>query len=403
MRLYVPVAAGLEAVVKRQLEKLGYTDARALNGRIVLEGEWEDVARMNVFLRSGERVLVGLGTQKVTTFDELFDFVYSLPWEDKIAADGKILIDGKSVKSKLAAIKATGGVVKKAIVKRLIAKRCPYKKALPESGARYVVGVSLYEDEATITLDTSGDGLHKRGYRSLGYSAPLKETMAAAMIDMSVFHPEKQFADLFCGSGTLPIEAALRAYNIAPGAKRDFDFVHWQNVSVKVLERAREEAADMADYSKKTEIYAADINPKAISIAEYHAKRAGVEKYIRFETRDMRSFTASEPYGVVLSNPPYGERLSDEAEIKKLYKDLGAVYSKLPDWSMYILTSFPEFERYFGKRAVKKKKLYNANLECNYYSYTGAKPPKENKENKENNVRASQTAKDGKNDFREEK
>lgn len=376
MRLYVPVAAGLEAVVKRQLGKLGYGKASAENGRISLEGTWEDVARLNVFLRSGERVLIGMGTRKVTTFDELYDFAYSVPWEDWIDPAGRIVMDGKSTRSQLAAVKASGGVVKKAIVRRIMQKKCPQRKALPENGARYVVGLSLFSDEATLTLDTSGDSLHKRGYRTLAYTAPIKETLAAGMIDMSIFHREKPFADLFCGSGTLPIEAALKAYNIAPGMSRDFDFMLWKYAPQNVVRLAREEAADVRDFSKRTEIYGCDISPKAISVAKYHARRAGVEKLIRFETRDMRLFSSKSAYGVIVSNPPYGERIGEAEEVRTLYRDLGTVYRALPDWSIYVLTAFKEFERYFGKRAEKKRKLYNANLECGLYCYTGAKPPK---------------------------
>ena len=382
MQLLIPVAAGLESTVKRQLQKLGYSDCPAENGRLYIQKDcdWFDVARLNVSLRSGERVLISLGSRKVSTFDELFDFVSALPWEEYLRADSKILIDGKSYKSTLGAVKAVGSVVKKAIVKRVISRLCPYKKALAEDGARTIVGVSLLCDVATVTLDTSGDGLHKRGYRNLAYTAPLKETTAAAMLDMSVYFGEKPFADLFCGSGTLPIEAAIKALRLPPGAERDFDFTHWKCADPTALPRAREEGHDDADFSVKPDIYACDINEKAISIAKYHAKRAGVEKYIRFECADMRKFQSRKEYGVIVSNPPYGERLGDENEVRKLYKDLGMVYRNLPDWSIYILTAYPDFERWFGKRAEKKRRLYNANLQCNYYTYTGKKPPKKNGE-----------------------
>lgn len=378
MQLLVPVAAGLESAVKRQLQRLGYPDCPAENGRLYVQKDcdWTDVARLNVRLRSGERVLISLGAKKVLTFDDLFDFVYSLPWEEYLRADSKILIDGKSYKSVLAAVKSVGAIVKKAVVKRVISKLCPYKKALPEDGARTVIGVSLYNDVATITIDTSGEGLHKRGYRTLPYTAPLKETTAAAMLDMSVYAGEKPFADLFCGSGTLPVEAAMKVLRLPPGGNRDFDFAQWKCADTKALALAREEGMDGVDFSVKPDIYACDINEKAISIARYHAKRAGVEKYIRFEVADMRKFESAKEYGVIVSNPPYGERLGDEEEVRKLYKDLGMVYRNLPEWSIYVLTAYPDFERWFGKRAEKKKKIYNANLQCNYYTYTGKKPPK---------------------------
>lgn len=378
MQLYVPAAAGLEAVVKRQLKKLGYEDTKAINGRISLSGEWEDVARLNVFLRSGERVLMLLSSFKAETFDELFDGVYAIPWEEYLSPHAKILMNGKSVLSKLAAIKASGAVTKKAIVKRLIEKKNLSGKLLDESGERYIVGISIYKDEVFVTLDTSGEGLHKRGYRSLAYSAPLKETTAAAMIDLSYYFPDKPFADIFCGSGTIPIEAAMKALNIAPGLKRDFDFSKWRCAPKGILERAKEEARDSIT-EKKLNIFAADINPKAVSIAEYHAKKAGVDGHITFKVQDMKEFVSDERYGVLISNPPYGERLGEEEEVKKLYKDLGGVYKRLPDWNMYILTGFKNFERFFGKRADKNRKLYNANIECYYYSYPSKKPTEEEK------------------------
>lgn len=376
MQLLIPVSAGLESTVKRQLFSLGYDDCPAQNGRIYIQKDcsWQDVARLNVFLRSGERVLILLSSGKATTFDELYDLASAVEWERWLSADSKILMDGKSYQSKLGAIKAAGGVVKKAIVKRLIAKCCPHSRALREDGARAIVGVSVVNDVVSLTLDTSGDGLHKRGYRSLAYSAPLKETMGAALLDLSVYGGEKPFADLFCGSGTLPIEAAMKSLKIAPGLERDFDFSAWKCVPRKALDLAKEEGRDMRDFSVKPNIYACDINPKAISIARYHAKRAGVEKFIRFECRDMADFSSAEPYGVIISNPPYGERLGEESEVYALYRSLGQTYRKLPDWSLYVLTACPDFERYFGKRAMKRKKLFNANLLCNYYTYLGAKP-----------------------------
>lgn len=383
MKLLIPVASGLEQIVKRQLSSLGYDRAPADNGRIELEGDWEDIARLNVRLRSGERVLILLARFTAVTFDELYEGVYAVPWEDWLDIDSRILMDGKSVQSALAAIKVSGGVVKKAIVRRLADKLRSGRKTLSETGARSVVGFSIRNDEVTLTLDTSGDGLHKRGYRSLAYSAPLKETLAAGLIDHTFFNPdkdeEKPFADLFCGSGTLPIEAAMKALHIAPGINRTFDFASWSRAPKGVLQRAKEEAKAYEKTNANLQIYASDINPEAVSIAKYHAKRAGVEKYIRFSVADARSFSCGSKYGVLLSNPPYGERLSEEKAVRSLMQDLGKTFRALPDWNAYILTSLPEFERYFGKRADKKKKLFNANLICGFYSYYG-KPPKEQDE-----------------------
>lgn len=384
MKLLIPVASGLESVVKRQLTRLGYENARAQNGRISLEGDFSDIARLNVFLRSGERVLLCLGEFPASTFDELFEGVFSLPWEEYLSPHSQILMDGKSQKSNLGAIKAIGSVSKKAIVKRLIQKRNLPSHLLDEKGERVKVGVSLFENVATVTLDTSGEGLHKRGYRSLSYTAPLKETLAAALIDESFYFPEKPFADIFCGSGTLPIEAAMKSLKIAPGGRRSFDMESWRFFGSEEVKRgmrlAREEALSLEERGRKIQVFGSDINPKAISIAKYHAEQAGVGKNITFRVADMKEFSHSEKYGVLISNPPYGERLSSEEEVKELYRSLGKVFFALPDWNGYFLSGYPDFERYFGKRAEKKKKVYNANIVCGYFSYPGKKPPAREKE-----------------------
>ena len=381
MKLLIPVASGLEQITKRQLFSLGFEKAPADNGRIEVEGTWEDIARLNVFLRSGERVLILLDRFPATTFDELYEGFYNIPWENYLTVESKILMDGKSVLSQLAAIKAAGGVAKKAIISRLADKVRIGRKTFSETGARSIIGFSIFKDEVSVTLDTSGDGLHKRGYRSLAYSAPLKETLAAALIDSTFYNPdrdiEKPFADPFCGSGTLPIEAAMKALHIAPGLQRDFDFTSWACAPKGILESAKEEAKEEQRHAVKPVIFASDINPEGISIAKYHAKRAGVDKYIRFSVADARAFTSELKYGVLLSNPPYGERLSEEKEVRALMSGFGKTFRALPDWNAYILTSLPDFERHFGKTADKKKKLFNAHLVCGFYSYFG-KPPKDN-------------------------
>ena len=383
MKLLIPVPSGIEQITKRQLFSLGYEKAPADNGRIEVEGDWEDIARLNVLLRSGERVLIVLDKFKATTFDELFEGIYAIPWENWLTVDSKILMDGKSVQSTLAAIKVSGGVAKKAIIQRLADKIRTGRKTFSESGARSIVGVSIYKDEVTVTLDTSGEGLHKRGYRSLAYSAPLKETLASALIDSTFYNPdrdiEKPFADIFCGSGTLPIEAAMKAVHIAPGLNREFDVTSCACCPKGVVELAKQEAKDKEHRGAKPVIFASDISDKAISIAKYHATRAGVEKNIRFSVADAQKFKSDLRYGVLLSNPPYGERLGDEKEVRALMNGVGKAFRALPDWNAYILTALPDFERYFGKTADKKKKLFNANLVCGFYSYFG-KPPKEDNE-----------------------
>ena len=373
MKLLIPVASGLEASVKRQLKKLGYGDCPATGGRIVVNGGWEDIARLNVFLRSGERVLILLGEFPAPTFDALFTGVRSIPFEEYLSPHSKILIDGKCVKSELMAIKASGGVAKKAIIERLREKLGV--RTLDEKGERTTVGVSLLNNVATVTLDTSGAGLHKRGYRTRAYDAPLKETTAAAIIESSFIRAGKPFADLFCGSGTLPIEAALYARNIAPNKHREFDFTSFRPCPAGVLDRAREEAEDNEVKGEIPPLFGGDILPRAVEIARYHAKRAGVEKDIRFSCADMRQFTSAERYGLLISNPPYGERLEAERNLFPLYRDFSRTFRRLPDWSCTFLTSYAGAERAFGK-ADKRRKLFNANIECCLYSYYGKPPEK---------------------------
>ena len=386
MKLLIPVASGLEQTVKRQLFKLGYEKAPAENGRIEVEGGFADIARLNIFLRGGERVCLQVGKFPATTFDELYEGIYAIPWEEYLTRDAKILMNGSSHLSQLVAIKAAGGVAKKAIIRRLADKLKTNGKTFPETGARTVVGVSIYRDEATITIDTTGDGLHKRGYRTLAYTAPLKETLAACLIDNTFYNPdadeEKPFADPFCGSGTLPIEAAMKALNIAPGLHRSFDFENWAFIPSSYSTHAREEAKDSEKRERKVQIFGSDISPEAISIARYHAKQAGVERYIRFSVLDARKFTSKTPYGVLLSNPPYGERLLDTTAVQTLMREFGKTFRALPDWNAYLFTSLVGFERYFGKNADKKKKLSNANLPCELYSYFGKPPKSQDKQDK---------------------
>ncbi|MBQ8373972.1 MAG: class I SAM-dependent RNA methyltransferase [Clostridia bacterium] len=379
MQLLIPVAAGVEQTVKRQLFKLGYEKAPAENGRIAVEGDFQDIARLNIFLRSGERVLLQLARFPAATFDELFDGFYSIPWENYLTMRSKIVMDGKSVQSTLAAIKVSGGVAKKAIIRRLGDKLRSGRKTFAEDGARTIVGFSIFKDEVTVTIDTSGEGLHKRGYRTLSVAAPIKETLAAAIIDSTFYNPdrdsEKPFADPFCGSGTFPIEAALKAWNIAPGINRGFDFEHWEFIDKNYLLQAREEAKDGETRARKVNIYGGDLDGRAIEIARKHARQAGVLEAIDFRQADARNFQSATPHGVLACNPPYGERLLDEREVQALMREFGKAFFALPDWNAYIFTSLPELERYFGKRADKKKKFSNANLPCGLYSYFG-KPPK---------------------------
>ena len=379
MELLIPVAAGLEQTVKRQLNKLGYDKCPADNGRIAVEGDWNDIARLNVLLRSGERILLKVAQFKATTFDELYDGMYAVNWESYLEMDSQILMDGKCINSVLGAIKACGGVAKKAIISRLADKKKSGRRTFTESGARTIVGFSIFNDMVTVTIDTTGDGLHKRGYRTLSVAAPLKETLAAAILDTTFYNPErdseKPLADPFCGSGTFPIEAAMKAWNIAPGAKRSFDFERWAFVPKQASTLAREEAKDGECRNRSVHIFGSDINPKNVEIAKQHARQAGVADAIKFSVADARRFTCDIPHGILVCNPPYGERLSDQKEVQGLMREFAKAFRALPDWNAYVLTSLPEFERWFGKNADKKKKLSNANLVCGLYSYYGA-PPK---------------------------
>lgn len=371
MKLLIPVASGIEAVVKRQLMLLGYYDARAINGRIALDNcNWTDVACLNMFLRSGERVLINLAEFPATTFDELFDGVRSVNWSELVDKSGRVVVITKTVNSKLFAHHSVQSVGKKAVVSALQGKY----GSLAEDGAEYKVELDITNDVCSVNLDTSGAGLHKRGYRTLAYSAPLKETTAAALIDLSVWNPDKAFADVFCGSGTLPIEAALKALKIAAGLKRDFAYRHWACVDDKAYSSALDEAEQIR-VDRPLNIIGADVSAEAINIANFHAKQAGVDKYVKFNVRAAQAFKSNASYGVNISNPPYGERLSDLDEVRQTAKDMGKLYKTLDNWNFYFLSPFQDYEREFGRRADKKRYIYNAGIKCSYYAFLSRTKP----------------------------
>ena len=372
MKLLVPTASGIEAVVKRQLNTLGYPDTRAINGRVIVpDCSWNDVARLNMFLRSGERVLIQLAEFAATDFDELYEGVASVNWADFVSRDGRVTVITKAVNSKLFAHHSIQSVGKKAIVSILQQKY----GALLESGEEYKVELDITNDVCSVNLDTTGVGLHKRGYRSLPYDAPLKETTAAALIDLSVWNPDKVFTDLFCGSGTLPIEAALKALKIAPGLNRTFAYQQWNCVDKNAYALAAQEASDVR-VERPLQIIGGDVNPKAIEIANFHAKQAGVDKYIKFNLRSAQEFVSKSSYGVNISNPPYGERLGDVEQAREIARDMGKLYRTLDKWNFYFLSPVETFERDFGRRADKKRYIYNAGIKCSYYSFMGPKPTK---------------------------
>lgn len=374
MEICVTSASGIEAVTKRELYKIiGKEDLSAINGRIKFEGDESDVAKCNLNLRTGNRVEIVLGGFKAETFDDLFEGIKAIPFEEYICRDGKIIVNAKSVQSKLFAYSAIQSVSKKAICERLCKKFGVNE--LGESGARYKIEVAALKDYVTVTLDTSGDGLHRRGYRGLVGEAPLKETLAAALVELSVWNKSRPLADLFCGTGTIPIEACMIALNIPAGLNRGFDFQNWKCFDKKIFDRAAEEAKANIVTDADLRIGGFDIDDKQLKLARKHAELAGVDKYIHFQRADMRDFSSRFSHGVIISNPPYGERLSDRKEVEKLYRDYGKKVASLDDWCAYTLTPVDDFERIFGKKADKKRKIYNGKIECCYYSHL-APPPK---------------------------
>lgn len=373
LKISVSSASGIEAITKRELKSLGYGDIPSYNGRMNFIGKMLDIARCNMFLRTANRVRIILAEFKAETFDELFDKVYALDFKEILPYDAIVAVEAKSVKSKLFAMSAIQSVVKKAIVKKMTGYYGT--QTMPESGERYSFELSLVEDNATLSLDTSGDGLHKRGYRQKVWIAPMRETMAAAIILNSFYRADRVLIDPFCGSGTIPIEAALIATNTAPGLNRSFAFEKIYNAP-EVLSIARQEAQDKIIRDLPLRIYGYDIDSRAIRLSYEHAERAGVKSSIHFEKRDMRDVTSRYAHGIIITNPPYGERLSGGEELKNLYRDFGKMFRSLDEWSAYVVGTTPAFEKYFGQKADKKRKLYNSEIECILFQFFGAPPKK---------------------------
>ena len=369
LNITLTCASGVEKALKSELTRLGYGDAPAINGALTIEGSPLDVARLNVNLRTADRVYIRVAQFTALTFDELFDGVKSIKWEEFFPVDAKVLVNGKCVKSKLFAISACQSIVKKAISDRLC--RVYKTNRLSESGAEYGLEFSIFKDEVTLYINTSGAGLHKRGYRDLVGIAPIKETLASALLLFSDFYKEKPFADPFCGSGTIAIEAARIALNIAGGVNRTFAFNRWNNFDKKYFDLAFSEAKDKEDRNRKLEFFASDIDPKAVKLAKRHAERAGVADKIRFETQSVKNFKSDLSNGTIVTNPPYGERVYDIKEAEICYKWLGEAYKKLDGWSAFVITSAKSFEKHFGKKCDRERKLYNSNRECKYYYYYG--------------------------------
>ena len=377
--LIAPCHFGLESVLKREIQDLGYDVTFVEDGKVTFLADAEGIARANVFLRTAERVLIKVGKFKAETYDELFENTKALPWEAFIPKDGKFWVaKAASIKSKLFSPSDIQSIMKKAIVERM---KSVYKvNWCLETGEAYPLRVTLMKDEVTIGLDTSGDSLHKRGYRLLSSKAPITETLAAALIMLTPWKKDRILVDPFCGSGTFPIEAAMMAANIAPGMNRSFSAEKWGNlIDKKCWYEAIDEANDLMDDSVEVDIQGFDIDPVMVKIARQNARDAGVDHMIHFQQRAVADLRHPKKYGFIITNPPYGERIEEKANLPKLYREIGNSYANLDSWSMYMITAYEEAEKHMGRKADKNRKIYNGMMKTYFYQFMGPKPPKGNK------------------------
>ena len=372
----VPCHFGIEAVVKREIYDLGYEITKVEDGRVTFQGDWEAVVRANLCIRTGERILVKVGEFHAEEFEDLFQGIKSIPWENYIPKDGKFWVTkATSIKSKLFAVPTIQSIAKKAMVERMSEA---YKTdKFPESGLSFPVRIYLMKDQVLVTLDTTGVPLHKRGYRTYTSKAPISETLAAALIMLTPWKKDRILLDPFCGSGTFLIEAAMMGANIAPGLYREFTAETWTHlIDKEIWKEIRDELTEEIDTSIDMNLQGYDIDPEAISIAKKNAAQAKVDHMIHFQVRDMKNTSHPKKYGFMITNPPYGERLEDKSDLPKLYETLGKVYASLDSWSMYVITSYEDAEKYIGKKADKNRKIYNGMIKTYYYQYLGPKPPK---------------------------
>ena len=373
IELIATATFGLEAIVAQEVKGLGYQKVLVENGKVTFAADLNAICRTNLWLRTADRVRLKVGEFKATTFDELFEKTRALPWPELIPADASFPVEGKSVKSTLFSVSDCQAIVKKAVVESMKIKyQTPW---FEEQGPVYKIEVALLKDMATLTIDTSGPGLHKRGYRRIASKAPIKETLAAAMILLSRWHPDTVLIDPFCGSGTIPIEAAMIGQNIAPGMNREFVSEKWPGIPKELWRQARKETHDLARYHQPLEITGTDIDPEAVKIARHNAAEAGLD-HIHFQSRSFAEISSRKKYGKIICNPPYGQRIGELKEIETMYQEMGRVFSKLDTWSYYILSPHPNFEKLFGRPATKKRKLYNGDLKVDYFQYFGPRPPK---------------------------
>ncbi|MBS4537652.1 class I SAM-dependent RNA methyltransferase [Clostridium sp. D2Q-11] len=374
IKLIATATFGLEAVVKREVEALGFTDIEVENGKVVFSAEVEDIPKANLWLRTADRVLLLVGEFKALSFEELFEKTKALPWGEWIPEDGEFTVTGKSIKSKLYSVPDCQSIVKKAVVDKMKAKY--NTEWFKETGAKYTIQVALLKDIATLTIDTSGTGLHKRGYREEAVEAPLKETLAAALVQLSFWKHDRVLLDPFCGSGTIAIEAAMIGKNIAPGLNRKFASEEWDRIPKEAWKQAKVEAFKAIEHDRELKIYASDRDKKAVDIAKDNAFKAGVDDCIDFKVRKFSTINIKNNFGVIITNPPYGERIGEKREVEELYKQMGREFKDLRTWSKYIITSDENFEKLYGKKASKKRKLYNGRIKVDYYQYFGVKPKK---------------------------
>ena len=371
IKLIATTNMGLEAVTKRELLDLGYEDLEVSDGKIKISCQLKDIAILNLRLRTAERVLLLIDSFRAETFEELFDRVFEIRWWDYIAEEDQFIIQGRSRKSKLFSISDCQRITEKAIIEKLKMK---YKVSwFEKSGPRVKIEMSLLNDIAEITMDTSGDGLHKRGYREVNYKAPLSETIAASLVKLTFWNKDRILADPFCGSGTIPIEAAMIEKNIAPGLMRDFDFVNFKFFDEEIFKEEKKKCYSEIKYDEKLEILASDVSHKAIQIARANAEILGLDEDISFFQKDIRDLDLPDDYGIIITNPPYGERIGKE-DVDELNKELGELARSLKTWSYYIITANENFEKNFGKKADRNRKLYNGRLKTYYYQYYGPKP-----------------------------
>ena len=379
MEWIAPCHFGLESVLKREIQDLGYEIIQVEDGRVTFRGGIDAACRANIFLRTAERILLKAGSFKACTFDELFEKTKAVPWENYIPEDGKFWVTkASSVKSKLFSPSDIQSIMKKAMVERL--KSCYHIQWFKEDGASYPIRVFLMKDVVTIGIDTSGMSLHKRGYRPAAGKAPIAENLAAALIMLTPWRKDRILVDPFCGSGTFPIEAAMMAANIAPGMNRSFAAENWTNlIDRKYWYEAVDEANDLVDDQVETDIQGYDIDPDVLRTARQNAENAGVSHMIHFQQRAVKDLSHPKKYGFIITNPPYGERMEEKERLPQLYREFGESFRKLDSWSTYMITSYDEAERYFGRKADRNRKIYNGMLRTYFYQFLGPKPPRQKK------------------------